>query len=63
MERLYVHLSTDVEIAIKVGKRHGSPYIFRVNTVQMSKDGYDFFQSVNGVWLTKEVPPQYLEDV
>lgn len=49
MERLYVHLSTDVETATNVGKRHGTPVIFKVNTEQMQKDGYDFFQSVNGV--------------
>lgn len=61
MERLYVHLSTDVETATNVGKRHGTPVIFKVNTEQMQKDGYDFFQSVNGVWLTKEVPVKYLE--
>ena len=61
MERLYVHLSTDVETAANVGKRHGTPVIFKVNTEQMQKDGYDFFQSVNGVWLTKEVPAKYLE--
>jgi len=61
MERLYVHLSTDVETATNVGKRHGTPVIFQVNAEQMQKDGYDFFQSVNGVWLTKEVPVKYLE--
>ena len=61
MERLYVHLSTDVETATNVGKRHGTPVIFKVNAEQMQKDGYDFFQSVNGVWLTKEVPAKYLE--
>lgn len=61
MERLYVHLSTDVETATNVGKRHGTPVIFQVNTKQMQKDGYDFFQSINGVWLTKEVPAKYLE--
>ena len=61
MERLYVHLSTDVETATNVGKRHGTPVIFKVNTEQMQKDGYDFFQSINGVWLTKEVPAKYLE--
>lgn len=61
MERLYVHLSTDVETAANVGKRHGTPVIFQVNAEQMQKDGYDFFQSVNGVWLTKEVPTKYLE--
>lgn len=61
MERLYAHLSTDVETATNVGKRHGTPVIFQVNAEQMQKDGYDFFQSVNGVWLTKEVPTKYLE--
>lgn len=61
MERLYVHLSIDVKTATNVGKRHGTPVIFQVNTEQMQKDGYDFFQSVNGVWLTKEVPAKYLE--
>lgn len=61
MERLYVHLSTDVETATNVGKRHGTPVIFQVNAEQMQKDGYDFFQSVNGVWLIKEVPVKYLE--
>ena len=61
MERLYVHLSTDVETATNVGKRHDTPVIFKVNAEQMQKDGYDFFQSVNGVWLTKEVPTKYLE--
>lgn len=61
MERLYVHLSTDVETATNVGKRHDTPVIFQVNAEQMQKDGYDFFQSVNGVWLTKEVPIKYLE--
>lgn len=61
MERLYVHLSTDVKTATNVGKRHDTPVIFQVNAEQMQKDGYDFFQSVNGVWLTKEVPAKYLE--
>lgn len=61
MERLYVHLSIDVKTATNVGKRRGTPVIFQVNAEQMQKDGYDFFQSVNGVWLTKEVPAKYLE--
>jgi putative RNA 2'-phosphotransferase len=58
--RLYVHLSNDVETAINVGTRHGSPMIFRVNTKQMFEDGYEFFLSENRVWLTKEVPVRYL---
>lgn len=58
--RLYVHLSKDVDTAIKVGERHGDPVIFEVDTKQMIKDGYKFYLSENGVWLTKEVPVQYL---
>ena len=33
------------------------------DALQMHKDGYVFYKSVNGVWLTKEVPPKYLEKV
>ena len=60
-QRLYVHLSTDKEMAAKVGQRHGKPVVYRVNSGQMAKDGYRFYLSVNGVWLTKAVPVKYLE--
>lgn len=58
--RLYVHLSADYETAWKIGKRHGKPFVFQVNTGAMQRDGYKFYLSVNGVWLTKEVPVKYL---
>jgi len=60
-QRLYVHLSTDKEMAVKVGQRHGKPVVYRVNSGQMAKNGYVFYLSVNGMWLTKAVPVQYLE--
>ena len=59
--RLYVHLSGDKETTKKVGQRHGKPIIFEVDAAAMHRDGYKFFLSVNGVWLTKEVPKEYLE--
>lgn len=59
--RLYVHLSGDRETAVKVGSRHGKLVVYRVNSGQMAADGYLFYRSVNGVWLTKEVPVRYLE--
>ncbi len=58
--RLYVHLSKDVQTAVNVGKRHGKPIVFRVDSGKMSADGYAFFLSANGVWLTKRVPVMYL---
>ena len=59
--RLYVHLSKDTETAVKVGSRHGKPVIYRILAKEMSADGYRFFLSANGVWLTKEVPVRYLK--
>ena len=59
--RLYVHLSADPQTAVKVGSRHGSPVVYQIDTGRMAADGYDFYLSANGVWLTKTVPPEYLE--
>lgn len=58
--RLYVHLSQERETAVKVGQRHGKPVIYRVQSGDMQQDGFKFYKSVNGVWLTKEVPVKYL---
>ena len=61
--RLYVHLSTDMETAVKVGNRHGRPVVYQVNAGAMAKSGYKFYCSVNGVWLKKKVPTEFLEKV
>ena len=59
--RLYVHLSGDKDAAVKVGQRHGKPVVYVVESGKMYKDGFKFFRSVNGVWLTKEVPVRYIQ--
>ena len=59
--RQYVHLSIDIATATKVGARHGKPVIFKVNTMAMYEAGYVFYLSANGVWLTDEVPPKFLD--
>ena len=59
--RLYVHLSKDIDTAIKVGSRHGRPVVYGIKALDMYNAGYKFFLSKNGVWLTKEVPVEYLE--
>lgn len=58
--RLYVHLSKDKNTAVTVGARHGKPALYRVRSGQMFLDGYEFYLSENGVWLTREVPVKYL---
>jgi len=59
-KRQHVHLSKDESTARSVGQRHGKPVIFQVDARQMEVDGYPFFLSANGVWLTAAVPPGYL---
>lgn len=61
MSRLYVHLSKDIETAMKVGKRHGKPVVLRVSSGEMYQDGHQFYLSKNGVWLTKRVDQKYIE--
>ena len=61
--RLYVHLSADYETAVKVGSRHGKPVVYLIQAEQMEADGFIFYCSVNGVWLTKSVPVKYLKRV
>lgn len=58
--RLYVHLSKDRDTAVKVGRRHGKPVLYIVKAGEMHRDGYQFYLSKNGVWLTKKVPVKYL---
>ena len=58
--RLYVHLSADADTAKKVGARHGKPVIYTVDCAAMVSEGYRFYRSRNGVWLTKTVPAGFL---
>ena len=62
MSRQYVHLSGDIETASKVGERHGNLYIINIDAEQMYKDGYKFYLSDNGVYLTKSVPVKYFKN-
>ena len=63
MSRLYVHLSQDLETAVKVGSRHGKCVVLEINAKQMFVDGCKFYLSKNGVWLTKFVHWDYVDAV
>ena len=59
--RLYVHLSSDMDTARKVGSRHGKPVIYEVDCRKMAEDGFVFFLSANKVWLRKKGQEEYLK--
>lgn len=58
--RTHVHLSADVVTASKVGLRHGELVLLRVLSKRMYDQGFQFYLSANGVWLTEHVPVGYL---
>jgi putative RNA 2'-phosphotransferase len=60
MRRHHVHLSRDVETAVRVGARHGRPVVLAVAAGKMAANGFRFFVSANGVWLVDAVLPDYL---
>jgi putative RNA 2'-phosphotransferase len=61
MKRHHVHLSPDPATARVVGERHGKSAVLQVFAGRMHRDGYSFYLSANGVWLTESVPPGYLD--
>lgn len=64
MRRLHVHLTDDKSIAFSVGKRYAkykNPVILKINSAAMYADGFKFYLSENGVWLTDNVPLKYIE--
>jgi len=61
--RQHVHLSLDLETATKVGARHGKPVILTIDAAAMHAAGYKFYCSANNVWLTNEVPKEYIYKV
>lgn len=61
--RHHVHLSPSAETASAVGRRHGKLVMLEVAAGQMRRDGFMFYRSANGVWLTEHVPAKYLRVV
>lgn len=50
MSRLYVHLSGDAKTtALTVGRRHGNPVVFEVDSGRMSRDGEHFTYHKTGM--------------
>ncbi len=62
-QRHHVHLSTDIATATAVGRRYGQVVLLQVEVEAMQRQGYEFFRSGNGVWLTLHVPPQFLRQL
>lgn len=61
-----VHMSNDYYAAHTIALRHtgGSVkgvVILQIHAKHMYQDGYEFYKSEDGVWLTESVPYKYIE--
>ena len=67
MNRQYVHLSTDKNIAIEVGKRKVAlkeerPAIIAISAIEAYDTGlYHFYKATKLVWLTDYIHPNFME--
>ncbi len=59
-ERQYVHLTENKDTALSVGARYGKPHTLVIHALEMHKNGFEFFQAENGVWLVKHVPIEFI---
>lgn len=60
--RTHVHLSIDEATAQTVARRRsGATIILRVRARAMHEAGFVFYLTQNGVWLTEQVPAQWIE--
>ena len=58
--RHHVHLSSNESTAQQVGSRHGKPVVLKIASGEMYKNGYMFYCSENLVWLTDQVPTEFI---
>lgn len=56
----YVHLSGELEEAAQVGALRERPVILGVAAKAMHTEGFQFYCSDDGVWLTEAVPPRFI---
>ena len=58
-ESIWLH--DDYESALTWSKKYKSPKIFKVHTLSMWENGYNFYKDDRGIWRVGEVPAEYLE--
>ena len=62
MNRQYVHLSVDTDMATLVGKRRDvNPVILEINAKAAENDGIKFYIGNDKVWLCDKIPSKYIK--
>jgi putative RNA 2'-phosphotransferase len=60
MRRQYVHLTTNLDLAVRVGSRHGKAQILEIDALRASESGIAFYRANESFWLTDFVAPEFI---
>ncbi len=61
MSRIHVSLSTNIDTAKTVGKRHGSSVVILIiDSAKMWSKGFNFYEISDDTWETEHVPPEFI---
>jgi putative RNA 2'-phosphotransferase len=60
MRRQYVHLTTNADLAGRVGGRHGRAHVLEIDAVRASEAGVAFYRANESFWLADFVPPEFI---
>ena len=63
MRRQYVHLTTNADLAARVGSRHGSVRVLKVDAESASAAGIAFYRANESFWLADAVPAQFVSSL
>jgi putative RNA 2'-phosphotransferase len=60
MRRQYVHLTTNRDLAGRVGSRHGKATVLEVDASRASAAGIAFYRANESFWLTDFIAPEFI---
>ncbi len=62
--RAFVHLSATLESAVEAGKvRTPRPVVFEIDVPSATVTGVEIMRSAPNIFITKEVPPEFLKEI
>lgn len=60
MQRQYVHLTTDHDLAMRIGGRHGKAQVIVVDAAPACAAGVVFYRANDAFWLADAIPARYV---
>jgi putative RNA 2'-phosphotransferase len=60
MRRQYVHLTTNPDLAARVGGRHGKARVLEIEAFRASESGVAFYRANESFWLADFLPQEFI---